>query len=72
MKKKIFFTEIILSKRDILLLSGTKIDEPFPNSQFFVEGYRVVRRDRNMTGRGFLLYLKDNIPSWMVNTSHCT
>ena len=63
MKKIFFFTEIILSKRDILLLSGTKIDEPFPNSQFFVEGYRMVRRDRNMTGPGLLLYLKDNIPS---------
>ena len=35
-----------LSKTDILLLSETKTDDSFPDSQFFVEGFKMYRKDR--------------------------
>ena len=50
------------------MLSETKFDESFPNSQFFAEGYRKVRRDRIMNRGGLLLYVKENIPSKLVIT----
>ena len=39
-----------LKETGICLLSETKIDDSFPNSQFFAEGHRMFRKDRNKTG----------------------
>ena len=36
------FKDLVLKETDICLLSKTKIDDSFPNSQFFAEGYRMV------------------------------
>ena len=35
------FKDLVLKEADICLLSETKIDDSFPNSQFFAEGYRM-------------------------------
>ena len=32
---------------DIFLVSETKLDESFPNKQFYISGYRMFRQDRN-------------------------
>ena len=61
------FEKIILFKRYIFLISETKIDESFPNSQLFAEGYWMVRRDRTKNRGGLLLYVKENIASKLVN-----
>ena len=52
---------------DLLLISETKIDASFPNAQFYITGYTIYRRDRNSNGGGLLLYVKDDIPSTMLN-----
>ena len=36
--------QTVLSKTDILLLSQTKIDDSFPDSQFFAEGCKMYRK----------------------------
>ena len=43
-----------LKQTGICLLSETKIDDSFPNSQFFAEGHRMFRIDRNKNGGGLL------------------
>ena len=42
--------QTVLRKTDTLLLSETKIDDSFPNSQFFAEGFKMYRKDRTKTG----------------------
>ena len=46
------FKDLVLKETDICLLSETKIDDSFPSSQFFAEGYRMFRKDRNKNGGG--------------------
>ena len=41
------FKDLVLKETDICLLSETKIDDSFPNSQFFAEGYRMLRKDQD-------------------------
>ena len=35
------------------LLSGTKIDESFPNQRFNISNYKTFRTDRNKHGGGY-------------------
>ena len=60
--------EIIRSNVDILLISETKIDSSFPTAQFKIEGYTTYRLDRNSNGGGILLYVREDIPSTLLNT----
>ena len=44
------------------MISETKIDEPFPHSQFIIDGFSMpYRRDRNAHGGGLLVYFRNNI-----------
>ena len=60
--------QTVLNKTDILLLSETKIDDSFPNSQFFAEGFKMYRKDRTKTGGGLLLYVNENLPGKIINS----
>ena len=52
---------------DILVISETKIDDTFPDSQFLIERFSVPDRlDRTAKGRGILLYIREDIPSKRV------
>ena len=53
---------------DILLISETKIDSSFPTAQFQIEGYTTYRLDRNANGGGILLYIREDIPSTLLNS----
>ena len=53
---------------DILLISESKTDSSFPTGQFQMEGYTTYRLDRNANGRGILLYIKEDIPSRLLNS----
>ena len=54
---------LIKDKLDIIIASETKIDDPFPETQFIIEGYaKPFRRDRNSHGGGLLIYVRDMIP----------
>ena len=49
---------------DILMISETKLDEVFPTSQFFINGFsRPHRLDHKCNGGGILLYIGEDIPS---------
>ena len=49
---------------DILLVSQTKIDDTFPETQFLKEGFSTTYRlDRTAKGGEILLYIRQNIPS---------
>ena len=60
--------QTVLSKTDILLLSDTKTDDSFPDSQFFTEGFKIYRKDRTKTGGGLLLYVNENLPGKIINS----
>lgn len=48
---------------DCLILSETKLDNSYPMTQFQINGYRLLRRDRTKNGGGLLIYIRDDIPS---------
>ena len=51
------------------MVSETKIDSSFPSAQFHLEGYTTPHRlDRNANGGGILLYIREDIPSKLLNT----
>ena len=62
------FKDLVIKETDICLLSETKIDDSFPNSQFFAEGYRMFQKDRNKNGGGLLLYVNEDIPGKLINS----
>ena len=56
--------EVILKNADILVITQTKIDDTFPLGQFYVEGFTMpYRLDRNCNGRGVIIYVREDIPS---------
>ena len=60
--------EILHSNVDILLISETKTDFSFPTAPFKIEGYTTYWLDRNSNGGGILLYVREDIPSTLLNT----
>ena len=50
---------------DILCIDETKIDEGFPDSQFFIENYEFqpYRRDRKSEGGGKIAYVREGLIS---------
>ena len=58
---------------DILMISETKIDDTFPDSQFLIEGFSVpYRLDRTAKEGGILLYIREDIPSKRIKKSQLT
>lgn len=61
---------IIQDNIDILIIQETKLDNTFPDGQFYMEGYLPpFRRDRNAHGGGLLVYIKENIPAKILNNN---
>ena len=60
--------QMLHNNLDILLISETKVDSSFPTAQFQIEGYTTYRLDRNANAGGILLYVRENIPSLLVNS----
>ena len=49
-------SELIKGFVDIFMISETKLDDSFPEGQFFIDGYHTpFRYDRNGNGGGILL-----------------
>ena len=49
---------------DVLMISETKIDDSFPIANFLIDGFsQPYRIDRNTTGGGIMLYVREDIPS---------
>ena len=50
-------------------MSETKIDSSFPLVQFHLDGYATpYRLDRIANGGGILLYIREDIPSKLLNS----
>ena len=58
------FKDLVLKETDICLLSESKIDD----SQFFAEGCRMFRKDRNKNGGGFILHINEGILGKLINS----
>ena len=55
---------------DVLLISETKVDSSFPSVQFHL-GYATSHKlDRNANGGGILLYIREDIPSKLLNSDY--
>ena len=53
------------------MVSETKIDISLPTSQFVIQGFAApFRLDRTNTGGGILVYVRDDIPSKLLNISY--
>ena len=61
-------TYIIGNNIDIILISETKIDDAFPTAQIFIKGFSApYRQERNRTGGGLLLFVREDVPSRILN-----
>ena len=61
-------SDLFIGNLDIFLVTETKIDESFPKQQFKLQGYAPpFRRDRTINGGGPLLYIREDIPSRVLN-----
>ena len=55
---------LVQDKIDTLVVSGTKLDDSFPTSQFLIDGCtEPYRLDRNSRGGGLLIYVREDISS---------
>ena len=60
--------ETVQDRLDILLISDTKADLSSPPSQFAIEGFRTpFRFDRNYSGGGIMLFVREKIPSKLIS-----
>ena len=46
----------------IIVISETKVDSSYPNSQFNLPGYHMYRKDRKKGGSGLLAYFSSALP----------
>ena len=60
-------SNIIRGNVDIFLISESKIDHTFPTTQFKIHGYNLpYRKDRSRHAGGLLLYVREDIPSKLI------
>ena len=49
--------------------SESKLESSFPDDQFSIPGYRIVRKDRNRNGGRLLSYLNEDNPFKIIQDS---
>ena len=60
--------DVIGQNIDIFLVPETKLNESFPDAQFFIDGFRQpYRKARTDKGEGLMLYVNNNIPSRVID-----
>ena len=60
--------EVIGNNIDFLLISETKLDASLPSSQFILDGFTPpYRLDRTQHGGGIMLFIREDIPSKLLN-----
>ena len=65
-----FVWELIKDTFDIFLLSESKLDSSFPDDQFSIPGYRIVRKERDRNGGELLLYINEYIPFKIIQNAN--
>ena len=63
---------LIKDKFDVFLVSKSKLDSSFPESQFKIPGYKIFRQDRDTNGGGLIFYIIQNIPCKKTETFQFT
>ena len=64
------FTEMVRDKVELLMISETKLDSSFADAQFYMKSYtKPYRLDRNSKGGGIILYVREDIPSKLIDSS---
>ena len=59
---------LIKDNIDILVVTETKVDASFPASQFKIDGFSIpFRLDRTSNGGGIMIYVREDIPSKILN-----
>ena len=59
---------LIKDNIDILVITETKIDGSFPASQFKIDGFSMpFRLDRTSNGGGLMIFIREDIPSKILN-----
>ena len=54
---------------DILMISEYKVDDSFPDGQFFLDGFGTpFRLDRNRNGGNIMLFIRNDFPAKVVST----
>ena len=68
--KFVLLKEGVRGNIDILMISETKIDDSFPATQFYIDGYSPpYRLDRNCDGGGIMIYVREDIPSKEIESN---
>ena len=61
---------LISGNVDVLIITETKLNDTFPESQFFIEGFtKPYRLDRSDRQGGIMIFIRDNIPSKTLSIS---
>ncbi|KAK2558583.1 hypothetical protein P5673_018760 [Acropora cervicornis] len=60
-------TWLLDGRFDILVISETKIDSTFPDSQFYISGFRMCRVDRTKSGGGLMVSIRSDFCFKVVN-----
>ena len=63
-----YFEEIIENKFDVFRVSECKLDLSFPDTQFQIDNYNMIRKDRNKTRGGLFFYVNQDLSCKIVNT----
>ena len=51
------------------MISESKLDDSFPDSQFLIEGFdKPFRLDRNRNGSGIMSFIRSYIPAKVIST----
>ena len=54
--------ELIRINFDIFIITQSKVDSSFSDSQFHIPGLRLFRKDCNKNGGGLMYYISQNLP----------
>ena len=55
------------------MITQTKLGDTFPLDQFYVEGFTMpYRLDRNRNGGGIIIYVREHIPSKILEKHKLT
>ena len=59
--------DIVKDNVDILMISESKLDDSFPDSQVLRQGFgKPFRLDRNRNGGGIMLFIRSDIPAKVI------
>ena len=59
---------VIPGNVDVMVFSETKLEDSNPTSEFLISGFSTpFQLDRNKTGGGLLIYVREDFPSKQLN-----